>query len=250
MNSACAILTRFGIIFGVLLLAVTQFAAGQSDAQKPEPALLIADPGKKSLTTKIVYRPPPRGAPVQRVSGSTRGSEDGSVVVSVLAPEGLGLTIREYPTLYWFVSQSVDNRVVVSVIDESAIDLLLETSFASPKNPGIQSIRLADQGFRLEPGKRYVWEVALVDGSGDRLKDVYARGAIERVAPSSALRATLEASAPLDRARALAEAGIWYDAIEELSDAIEAAPNASSLRSQRRSLLTQVKLHEVAAYDR
>jgi hypothetical protein len=53
----------------------------------------------------------------------------------------------------------------------------------------------------------------------------------------------------LDRARILAEAGIWYDAIEELPQAIEAVPNAGLLRSQRRSLLAQVKLQGVAVHE-
>lgn len=89
----------------------------------------------------------------------------------------------------------------------------------------------------------------LEDYAGGRLKDFYARGVIEWVAPSSALRATLDASAPLDRARALAQAGILYDAIEEPSQAIEAVPNAGLLRSQRRLLLAQVKPQEIAVYE-
>ena len=89
MSSTSAKLARLGVLSGLLLLVVSPFAAGQSDVQSPERSLPAADAGKKTPTTRFIYRPPPRGAPSRRVSGGTRGSTAESAVVSVLPPEGL-----------------------------------------------------------------------------------------------------------------------------------------------------------------
>jgi hypothetical protein len=43
----------------------------------------------------------------------------------------------------------------------------------------------------------------------------------------------------------LAEAGIWYDALDSLSLQIEAAPENENLRAQRAALFDQVGLENV-----
>ena len=45
-----------------------------------------------------------------------------------------------------------------------------------------------------------------------------------------------------DQLRALAAAGLWYDALEQLSDSVDAAPSSAGARSRRNALLTQVGL--------
>jgi hypothetical protein len=42
---------------------------------------------------------------------------------------------------------------------------------------------------------------------------------------------------------------LWYDALDALSEMIQAAPNEVILRKHRASLLEQVGLDEAAAYD-
>ena len=48
----------------------------------------------------------------------------------------------------------------------------------------------------------------------------------------------------------LAEAGIWYDALDATSQAIAASPRDTQARDSRASLLEQVGLAEVARADR
>ena len=96
MNSISTILSRLGMISGVLLLAVSPFATGQPDTQEPEPSVVVASAATKPSNTKIIYRPPCVGAPVGRVGGGTRGYNAGSVAVSVIAPEEVSLTTREH----------------------------------------------------------------------------------------------------------------------------------------------------------
>lgn len=47
-----------------------------------------------------------------------------------------------------------------------------------------------------------------------------------------------------------ADAGLWYDALGAISDAIGAHPDDASLREQRASLLKQVGLVQAAALDK
>jgi hypothetical protein len=248
MNCTPGKAARDGILYGILLLALSPVALGQSAPGSQDRPLLLADTSESSTPKSLVYTPPRRGAPVRRVGGGTRTSDTSATTVSVLAPESVGLTTHAQPTLYWFVSDTVDNRVVVTVVDEDAIDPLLELTLAAPEAPGIHALDLADLGVRLEPGRHYEWEVALIDASGDRHRDIYARGAIERVAASANLQAKLEGRAPMEKARVLAEAGIWYDAVDELSRAIAKSSDARAFDAERRSLLTQVNLDAAAGH--
>jgi len=237
-----------GLLCGILLAAASPLALGQSTTNSQDPPLLLADASQSSTTTAVVvYTPPRRGAPVRRVGGGTRTTGTNAATVSVLAPETVGLTTHPQPTLYWYVSDSVDNTVVVTVIDEDSIDPLLELTLSAPAKPGIQTLDLANLGIRLESGRHYEWEVALIDASGDRYRDIYARGAIERVDPPAGLAAKLDGRSAMEKARVLAAAGIWYDAVDELSRAIARSPSETTMRAQRRSLLSQVNLTEAAA---
>ena len=56
--------------------------------------------------------------------------------------------------------------------------------------------------------------------------------------------------ATMESARAFAAEGVWYDAIAAISEAIDAAGGDNNLRAQRASLLEQVKLQQVAEFDR
>ena len=242
---------RDGILYGILLLAVSPVSLAQSASNGNDRPVLLTEAGKPSATpAQIIYRPPRRGAPVRRVGAGTRTTSENATTttVSVLAPEAVGMTIRAQPTLYWFASSVAEHRVIVTIVDETSIDPLLEVVLPAPTSPGIQALDLAELGIRLHPGRYYEWEVALVDVSGDRSRDIFARGAIERVEMSDDLEARLADRAPMEKARVLAEAGIWYDAMDELSRAIAGSPEAWAFDAERRSLLRQVKLDEVAAY--
>lgn len=246
MNCIPVMATRQGIFCTAMILAAAPHVLAQSGAQGPTPPLQIADTGQIQPIT-IVYTPPRRGMPTRRASAATRTTDAGAAFVSVLAPETLGLTTQSQPTLYWYLSSTADRRVVITVIDEESIDPVLEITKAAPETPGLQVLDLAELGVRLEPGREYEWEVALIDDADNRYQDVYSRGAIERIDPPSGIAQALDGRSPLERAKVLAEAGIWYDAIDELSRAVAASPDTTSIQSQWRSLLTQVKLDEVAA---
>ena len=198
----------------------------------------------------IVYTPPKRGMPGGRVGGGSRSAENQRPVILVLAPDHVALTMQEQPSLFWYVSQATSGPVLFTLIDSRAVTPIVETGLTSPSQGGVQRIRLADYGIRLTTGVSYRWFVTLVLDPDKRSKDVVGGGMIERVPLIEALSVNLASTGNEDTARRYAEAGLWYDAIAVLSDQIDAAPQDSVYRKDRASLLEQVGLPEIAAYDR
>jgi hypothetical protein len=78
-----------------------------------------------------------------------------------------------------------------------------------------------------------------------RLYDRVVGGGIERLEKSAELQARLDAAQPEDAHYVLAEAGIWYDALDGLSAQIESSPDDASLRAQRADLFEQVGLEKL-----
>jgi len=198
----------------------------------------------------FVYRPPMRGAPVARIGGGTRGIGDMTLELAVLAPDHTGLTTREQPTLYWYVSEPVPAKLEVTVINDDAIDPALEETVATPGHAGIQKIDLAKSGTSLEPGLEYRWFVSVVADPGQRSNDIVASGTIQRITPEGELKARLAGADERTLVSIYADEGVWYDAIDGLSRMIEKSPNDSALREQLAALLEQVGLQAAADYSR
>lgn len=198
----------------------------------------------------FVYRPPMRGAPVARIGGGTRGIGDMTLELAVLAPDHTGLTTKEQPTLYWYVSEPVPAKLEVTVINDDAIDPALEEIVATPGHAGIQKIDLTKAGTRLEPGLEYRWFVSVVADPGQRSNDIVASGTIQRITPEGDFKARLAGADEQTLVGIYADEGVWYDAIDGLSRMIEKSPNDAALREQLAALLEQVGLQTAADYSR
>jgi len=209
---------------------------------------------KKSEVAAVAYKPPLRGAPLTRVGGGTRGVGTAALALNVLAPSDTGLTTQEKPTIYWFVSQPIDKPVELTVTStaslQEAATPALEITLQPPIAKGIHALRLADHGVVLKPGVEYQWFVAVVHNPNQRSHDVLAGGTIKLIPDAAAVQARIQQTSQAQRPAAYAEAGIWYDAIDQLSRQISADRNNQQLRAQRATLLEQVGLREAAAFDR
>lgn len=225
----------------LLLVPVSGLAADEQrgESQVKQPASVAAAP---------TYKFPVRGAPGTRLGGGTRGISH-EFTLAVLAPDHIGLTVQERPSLYWYLSKSTPYPLVFTLIDAGAEKPILEARLNPPAQPGVQRIRLADHGVALTRGVQYQWFVALALDPEHRSSDILAGGVIERVEPSKDLSSQMAQARGADALRMYAEAGIWYDALAAISELIDGAPTDRNLRQQRASLLTQVGLPEMAAYD-
>jgi hypothetical protein len=232
----------------LVAIAVASFTFVYAQDKKDSPQAPPRESQPKAATTTAavpVYKPPLRGAPGGRIGGGTRGAGREVFVLTVLAPDHSALTVSEQPSLFWFISSSPSLPIEVTLMDLRTTQPVLETRLASPVAPGVQRIRLADHGVRLELGVPYRWFVTVVPNSDRRSRDILAGGAIERVEPPEALTAKLAQARKEETATVYAEAGVWYDALSAISDQIESAPNDVGLRKQRATLLTQVGLPAV-----
>ncbi|MDB4433221.1 DUF928 domain-containing protein [bacterium] len=242
---------------GIVLAAFVTVPVAWSDEDQNEPSRGEAqekdqkaatsptdDPPMKT-TTMPVFVPPNRGSPIARLGGATRSASGDTLPrIEALVPQEAGWTLREDPVLYWYLSKMTDVRIDFVLLRLDPTEPVVETTLPSTKSAGIQRVRLADHGVKLEPGVSYQWLVKLVPRPDDRSYDRIVGGGVERVEASAELAKALgdpEAS----QAHELAEGGIWYDAVDSLSTQIEADPENRTLWNQRTALFEQVGLPEL-----
>jgi len=182
----------------------------------------------------IFWKPAGVGAPTRRVAGGVRGN----VALprpTALVPQRMGLTSRAAPSLFWHLDGVAPSevRLFFTLTDEKGGMPIAEVELSPPSRAGVQRIRLAEHGVELANEQPYIWSIALVSDMTKRSRDLVTLGSIQR------------REWPRDRpqdATHFAEFGFWYDALEVLSDAVEARPAEVGPRTQRLSLLEQAEL--------
>ncbi len=218
------------------------------------PTMLPQASAEESATTETVvvaYKPQVIGAPVRRVGGATRsfGANTSDLpVIMTLAPEHVALTAKAQPALYWSLSKPTTSVVKFTLNYADPIKLgksvepLLEVKMDNAK-AGIHKVDLSEYKITLDENVDYSWSVAVILGEEESTQDLVSEGGVKRLSAS----ATKEVTAKLGQdakqhPQHYAQAGLWYDAIEALSQQIEQHPDDASLRQQRADLLKQVGL--------
>lgn len=195
-----------------------------------------------------VCRNPFPDAPRVRVDGFIRGTEDALLTLTVLAPERVGLTTKEQPSLYWFQSKPISSRFELTITGKTDVKPLLEARFESATG-GIQRIRLADYDIRLREGVEYRWSVALVRDPDNRSRDLVASGVIKYIKPSEQLQKRLREVTASERPYVYADEGVWYDSLDALSELVNAQPKDTKLREIRAVYFMQAGLHDAALHE-
>lgn len=239
------------LIGGLVALGTLSASGGQAQDKAVGKEGQQASSERKIAETleKIVFVPHDLGAPEVTDAGGVRAV---SVLpkVELLAPERMARTLSPAPTLYWHISKAAIGPVRFTLLkdDPSAIDPLLEIEVDGVDQEGIYGVDLDDHGLTLESGERYVWSVALSSDADSYSADLVAQTVLEHAAAPDLVQ-TLDGTALEDRAVSLAAEGYWYDAVDTLSDAIE-AELASPWQVARASLLDQAGLLQAARFDR
>ncbi len=237
----------------ILAVLAILFVAQQSRAVDPaeSPAAPAADSKPAHVASKLLYKPPADAGNIPtRVSGGARGENGIDSALFALVPDHVALTTRAQPSLFWFQSKPAKARFELTVVEPKKAKPLVSLTSPDADKAGIHRIKLARYKIELQPDVAYEWSVAIVPDPENRSKDVVAKGVIKRINAPGDLASRVDKADDVERASAYAQAGIWYDALDTISDAIEANPNDASLRDRRASLLKQVGLSEAAALDK
>ena len=150
-----------------------------------------------------------------------------------------GLTLESQPTVYWILTEPLMGEF--DIVFRSEGDATHKTYLLGSREPGLQREHLADLGIELESGRRYHWWIVHRGGKSPLVH-------IERTQDAE-LRKRLATASPQDRAREMASRGIWYDALDELTRAIDASPGDERLQRMRESLLKQAGLPPLRRED-
>jgi len=167
------------------------------------------------------YHPQPRGKTRVRVRTTDRAGHTLPIPL-VLSPDHVADTASPDPSLFWHIDSvpPAHVKIIFTLNQESRIEPLVEVQLPRVQRVGIQRIRLAEFGVKLDLGVEYNWSVALATGAGEWSGDVFTTGYIRRVAaPPEMNREQQPASV-----NTYASLGLWYDALEAASDAVDAAP--------------------------
>ena len=199
---------------------------------------------------KFSYKPRVENAPEVRIDGHSRSVDMNSPSLYVLAPEHAGYTIKEKPALYWYQSKPANAKFEFAIVGDDKAEPIFTIGYAPANDTGIQSIRLSEHDIFLKKGIQYTWYVTIIPDSEHRTKDVFASGMIEYVAPPPRVAKSLMNRSKKDLAYILAEEGIWYDALDIISNLIASNPEETILRELRGELLDQGNLSDAAEYSR
>jgi hypothetical protein len=197
----------------------------------------------------VKFRPVIKGAASVRVTGGSRGTGESSVTLDVLAPDEIGITTQEQPSLFWYQSKPANAKFELTLLQDKQVKPLVQVKIERSSKAGIQRLKLSDHGAKLAVGVEYQWVIALVTDADNRSKDLVASGVIKRIEPDADLKAKLASAAPAATPGVYADAGIWYDALGLLSDQIDADPGNQALRQTRADLLRQVGLNTAATSE-
>ncbi len=201
-----------------------------------------------SINTKkpIVYVEPFMGAPrkINRISMGTRSQSLSTAYLAVVAPQGVGITNKPDPTLYWYISKPIDYPLEF-VIAPKYSEKLHRQHLAPIKKAGLQSISLADLGITLDPKVQYDWSVAAIVDSERHSRDQVALGQLMLVPPDDRLKNHLATLVPTQLPYELARKGVWYDAIESLVSIILKNCDDQTMLDEFDRLMNQVNLSDI-----
>jgi len=250
------------------------FANLPANAESNSPRVPLVDKNflvSQARGSRIRFVPPADKSTRRSQGSGSRGCEESlqENLVTLLIPskEYIGQTVSGHPTFFWNLSQPVSVPMKFTLMEPGVAKPLYVKQMDSPK-VGIIQMELPKDLPELVAGRKYGWSVTLVCNPRRPSANPYFYSWIERVPATPALEqqlaaATSQTSSPRQtlpsgnaspetlRKRALiyAQAGLWYNSLADISTAVTANPNNSSVQEDFLDLLAQVGLTEVAKQE-
>jgi hypothetical protein len=181
---------KISIIFRntlVIMLCLPVFSSGVGAAPAPDQG--IQAPADKLEESLPIYTPRNKNKtmPRARVGGSLRGTEGKDPEIVALVPDHVGLTVKQAPSLSWFLSKPTSLPIRFTLIDTRTVKPLHEGTIPTPSQAGVQSLDLKELGLTLEPDVQYRWYISAIRNPDSPSQDIVAGGMIERCEFSTCL---------------------------------------------------------------
>jgi hypothetical protein len=239
------------IIYSAVIIMLSLPGCSSNVDIAPSANQEVQSPASQSQELSLpVYTPRNKTIPRSRVGGSLRGTDGKDPEIVALVPDHVGLTVKQAPSLNWFLSKPTSLPIRFTLIDTRTVKPLHEGPIPTPSQAGVQSLDLKDFGLTLEPDVQYRWYVSAIRDPDSPSQDIVAGGMIERCEFSTCL-VEMEVDLSCDHQSVMRNAvrGFWYDAVSCLCDLIKTNQQDPSLRRMRAALLKQVGLNGVAEWD-
>lgn len=183
-----------------------------------------------------------------------------SYPIALVPASGMGQTIAEYPTIFWYLPQTrawgmefrltnSDNQAIYSTkyafAHDTPDDYQGEDAQLVVGTPGILSLtipRLTGSSLPLQVDQTYDWTIRIICNPNDSSGDVYIAGTIRRVSIDPTLSRRLQQAPPKERVVLYAKERLWYEALETLVKLQRDRPNDPAVISAWNKLLKSVGL--------
>ncbi|MEH2083194.1 MAG: DUF928 domain-containing protein [Nostoc sp.] len=152
--------------------------------------------------------------------GTTRGCSGGDIPLTVLASGNyVGRTVSPHPMFAWFVSgDSASKPMKLMIYEWIPSGKPKEVRNISLQSlPGImKSYPFSENQLGLQPGKEYLLQVVIHCDLDNPSGDLVDEASIEVVKMPAAVQSKLNrAVSSVEKANIYAEAGLWYNALDE-----------------------------------
>jgi len=164
-----------------------------------------------------------RGAPPRTRGAGSRGGcpsesveapEDAIPMTALMPKNNVGTTVAPNPTVYVYVPQTKDKEAEFRVIDTQSEKVVHQTTFKLPNETAIVKLNLPTN-VELKANTNYHWDFYIICDPGNREKDQWVEGWLERTSLSSDMEARLQGvkQQPLKQAKLYADDGIWHETL-------------------------------------
>jgi len=264
-------LPRFRIVVFVLLalaltLGLTIKLPVKVQAQSEPPSLSSLIPEQWEVVPATDSRDTPIA--INRVASMARtncisilGTQ--AVPITLVPLSGIGKTVAEYPTLFWYLPKAIAWGIELRLKDASNQEVystkyafthyIEEDSYGDKVErvegtPGIFSLQLPGEATRppllppLKIGQEYRWTLRIICEPSDPSGDIYIDGAIERVQLNSRDETFLTQATPEERLAFYTKERIWYETVDTLMELRRERPDDQDVTDALNKLFKSVEL--------
>ncbi len=262
--------SRF-IILAALAMALTLGSAVNVPAQMPTQSS-VPSLGNELAQAFRAPMPPSSSTPVNREGGATRGpcisvagfarQEDAPQLTALVPRLGMGETVAENPTVFWYVPKLHPDKALAPVVELTLRDVndqpVYKRQYPLTKSrdgvvgaPGIMSLTIAN-AYPLKIGQEYKWQLAVICNSSpnpdgpDYSEIPSVEGIIKRVEPDPNLELRVQQARPEERVALYAKANLWYEMLGALIELRRDRPYDANLADAWEKLFTTVGLDKIA----